>query len=78
MQVLKYLELDKREYLVLPTGPNSSPGPLDLCDHWSEIPQLSDIEAHFEICAESNPHIDYSSRKRLQLTLADLVQPCLH
>ncbi len=73
-QVLDYLHIDATmQRTVLTASTDKCPGPLELHDHWCEIPRLSDIAEYLEGFTEE---WDYGgcSRKQLDLTLADLVR----
>ena len=75
LQVRAYLHIDETWYTVL-TSADKDVTPLDLADHWQELPHLNNLEEYFEKLTEQLSIAVPS--KQLALTQADLVQPAPH
>ncbi|DBA85687.1 hypothetical protein WJX77_011063 [Trebouxia sp. C0004] len=69
-QVRAYLHIEESRYTIL-TSADEGLTPLDLSDHWQELPHLSNLEEYFEKLAEQLS-ISVPS-KQLALTQANLV-----
>ncbi|KAL0053451.1 hypothetical protein WJX82_005899 [Trebouxia sp. C0006] len=68
-QVRAYLHIDDTMYSILTSAEDLTP--LDLSDHWQELPHLNKLGEHFE---ELTEQLSVSMpRKQLELTQADLV-----
>ncbi len=75
LQVRAYLHIDESRYTVL-TSADEDVTPLDLGDHWQELPHLNNLEEYFEKLTEQLS-ISMPS-KQLALTQADLVYYAPH
>jgi len=75
LQVRAYLHIDESRYTVL-TSADQHLTPLDLGDHWQELPHLNNLEEYFQKITEQLS-IPVPS-KQLALTQADLVYHALH
>lgn len=71
LQVRAYLHIEDTMYMVL-TSADEDLTPLDLNDHWQELPHLNKLDKYFE---ELTEQLSISMpRKQLALTQADLVR----